>query len=162
MKANIKTIKYRGGVVSFEIPEHWKEEYEPIGGGTFYEDRPDSGTLRLNVLDFSSTTGRSSEIMMRQFDTDVSYEALKCGLGLKRYVKIVEENEELLSLHRWDIHVPVPPTGFRLVCFSYTILASQENDPKIKEELVLIEEIVRIARFSTAKGVAGGYYHETE
>ncbi|MBL8085918.1 MAG: hypothetical protein JNN26_25045, partial [Candidatus Obscuribacter sp.] len=50
----MKTIVYRGGIVKFQIPSHWKEEYEEEGGGTFYEDSADSGTLRLNVLTFES------------------------------------------------------------------------------------------------------------
>ncbi|HSI65722.1 MAG TPA: hypothetical protein VLE43_21530, partial [Candidatus Saccharimonadia bacterium] len=47
-----KTVTYRGGVVVFDLPARWVEEYEPSGGGTFYEDTPQSGTLRLSVLGF--------------------------------------------------------------------------------------------------------------
>ena len=36
----LKTIKYRGGLVTFRVPAHWKEDYEPEGGGTFYDARP--------------------------------------------------------------------------------------------------------------------------
>src|SRR5438552_168389 len=50
MEWNFKTISYRGGIVTFRIPSHWREEYEPNGGGTFYDDNPDSATLRLNVI----------------------------------------------------------------------------------------------------------------
>ena len=32
-----KTVVYRGRIVRFRIPEHWIEEYEHEGGGTFYE-----------------------------------------------------------------------------------------------------------------------------
>jgi hypothetical protein len=46
----MKQIDYRGGIVRFLIPESWVEEYEDAGGGTFYEDRPGCGTLRLNVI----------------------------------------------------------------------------------------------------------------
>ena len=48
----LKTIEYRGGIARFQIPESWVEEYEPRGGGTFYEPGDDTGTLRINVLDF--------------------------------------------------------------------------------------------------------------
>ncbi len=44
-----KTIEYRGGLVTFRIPSDWVEEYEADGGGAFYAEKPDSGTLRLNV-----------------------------------------------------------------------------------------------------------------
>jgi hypothetical protein len=46
----MKTISYRGGVVTFRIPESWNEEYSDTDGGTFYEDKPDSGTLRLKLI----------------------------------------------------------------------------------------------------------------
>ena len=162
MKPNFKTVNYRGGVVSFEIPEHWKEEYEPKGGGTFYEDRPDSGTLRLHVLGFSSTSGRSSEDTLSQLNAKEQLEKLKCGLHVKRYVKKVEENGEVLSLYRWEICIPVPPVDWRMACFTHTIVAGQETDPKIREELDLVDEIVLAARFSTASGITGDYYPESQ
>ena len=31
MNQEFKTISYRGGVVIFRIPSHWREEYEPEG-----------------------------------------------------------------------------------------------------------------------------------
>jgi hypothetical protein len=46
----MKKITYRGGLISFQIPKDWIEEYEENGGGTFYEDSQESGTLRINVL----------------------------------------------------------------------------------------------------------------
>jgi hypothetical protein len=52
----MKTIRYRGGIVTFRIPAHWTEEYEEEGGGIFYNEDNDSGTLRLNVLTFASKT----------------------------------------------------------------------------------------------------------
>lgn len=162
MKPNFKTIDYRGGVVSFEIPDDWKEEYKPKGGGTFYEDRPESGTLRLHVLGFSSTTGRSSEDTLRRLDAKEPFEKLKCGLHMKRYVKKAEEDGEVLSLYRWEIRIPVPPVDWRMACFTYTIVAGQEADPVIREELDLVDEIIHAARFSTASGITGDYYPESE
>lgn len=49
-----KTINYRDGFVRFDIPDHWVEEYEASGGGTFYELGGDTGTLRLSVLSFKT------------------------------------------------------------------------------------------------------------
>jgi hypothetical protein len=48
----MKHVEYRGGLVRFELPRHWVEEYEPNGGGTFYDEAVDAVTLRLNVLSF--------------------------------------------------------------------------------------------------------------
>jgi hypothetical protein len=57
-----KRVVYRGGIASFDLPASWVEEYEAAGGGTFYEDRPDSGTLRLNVLGFDSESTPAQEM----------------------------------------------------------------------------------------------------
>jgi len=50
----LKTVHYRGVLVVFQIPDHWVEEYEPAGGGTFYDPDDESITLRLNVLTFAT------------------------------------------------------------------------------------------------------------
>ena len=46
----MKSIVHRGGVVTFRIPVHWREEYSDIEGGTFYVDHSHSGTLRLTII----------------------------------------------------------------------------------------------------------------
>jgi hypothetical protein len=50
MPAPLKPITYRGGLIRFQIPAHWTEEYVPEGGGTFYEPGTRSPALRLNVI----------------------------------------------------------------------------------------------------------------
>jgi hypothetical protein len=54
----MKTIAYRGGVITFRVPSTWKEEYQPEGGGTFYDPRPGSGTLRLNFMTLKAPPGK--------------------------------------------------------------------------------------------------------
>lgn len=54
----LKTIYYRGGVVTFRIPARWQEGYEEAGGGTFYKAGDDTGTLRLNVLTLEAPAGK--------------------------------------------------------------------------------------------------------
>lgn len=51
----MKEIVYRGGIVVFSIPSNWKEEYEPNGGATFYQEGFKTGTLRLSILTVSAT-----------------------------------------------------------------------------------------------------------
>ena len=46
----LKTVNYRGGVVTFRIPAHWREEYGADGGGIFYDTAPDAGTFRARWL----------------------------------------------------------------------------------------------------------------
>jgi hypothetical protein len=89
-----------------------------------------------------------------------SYELLGNGLPLRRYVKDANEKGELLHMHWWEVAVPMPPRSVRLVMFAHTILASQENDPRIKAELSFIDNSVRNATFARVPGVAGPFNHE--
>ena len=149
-----KTVSYRGGIVRFSLPSHWREEYEPEGGGTFYDDRPDSGTLRLNVI---SVEPKSSEQPVEHPFPPGSFETLPSGLRMRHRIVDAEERGTPIRLHRWEIAVPVPPARLRIVCFTHTILARQESDAATVAELALVEQSIRSAEFSREPGVSGSF-----
>jgi hypothetical protein len=149
-----KTICYRGGIVSFLLPAHWREEYEPEGGGMFYDERAGSGTLRLDVVSFSSQRAEEPEAMCKSVSGPQA-DTLGPGIFLKRYVAEAVEKGQPLHIHRWEVAVPVPPDSARLVIFSHTVLAGQESDPAIAAELSFVDEAVRAAAYSNARGVSG-------
>ena len=148
-----KLIVYRGGIVSFRLPVHWTEEYEPEGGGTFYDAaRPDSGTLRLNVLSLKPPDGVNAEQATEQVFPAGTFERLASGVTLRYRVAPAEERGMPLHLHRWDVAVPVPPTSLRVVHFVYTVLASQEHDPATVAELAYVAQSVRAAEYARVPG----------
>jgi hypothetical protein len=153
-----KTITYRGGLVSFCLPAHWREEYEPEGGGTFYEDRPDSGTLRLNVVSLESKDVPSKQMVSTVFPVG-SFTILSNECPIRRSIKEAQEEGHHLHIHSWEIAVPVPPHGMRVICFRHTILANQENDPAIAAELTYLEHCIQAAEFSELAAVSGDYHH---
>lgn len=159
MKPDRKKINYRGGVVRFPIPSDWVEEYEPEGGGTFYADNPDSGTLRLNVLGFESPN-KAAEEMARDAFKQHAVLCHRSGFAMRRYVWPAEENGETLNIHRWEIAVPVPPHCLRLVLFAYTAVAGQQGDSRIATELQTVDECISAAEFSQITGVTGAFYHD--
>lgn len=156
--SNFKTITYRGGIAQFAIPAHWREEYEPTGGGTFYEDSPDSGTLRLNVLSFESKNTPAEQMAATAF-RDGAISSTASGLPLRREEKPAEENDEKLYIVRWEVAIPVAPNSLRLAIFSYTILESQLQDPAFVEEIQQLERSIRHGSFSQAAGAAGDHEH---
>jgi hypothetical protein len=160
MQTRLKRIAYRGGIAKFDIPFSWKEEYEPSGGATFYEDRPDSGTLRLNVLSFSSNGNETGDQMVAGLIANGGYHLLRDGLAIRKHVEPAEENGEQLQLHYWDVAVPIEGCSARLAIFSYTILASQENDPLTQHSIELLDRSIRAAEYSREQGVTGDYQHE--
>jgi hypothetical protein len=153
MSVSMKPVVYRGGLVSFLIPSNWREEYEPEGGGTFYDDRPDSGTLRLNVITAESKDGEPAEqAIERSFPAD-SCELLPSGVRLRRRKLPGEERGTALVIYRWELGVTVPPSRIRVVCFTHTVLATRDSDPATKAELSFIEDSIRRAEFSREYGV---------
>lgn len=158
-QAELKTINYRGGIVVFSIPRNWREEYEPAGGATFYEDSPDSGTLRLNVLGFESENAPAKQMSATAFRTG-TVESTLSGFPIRREEKEVEENGERLRIYRWEIAVPVEPRHLRVAIFSYTILANQESAPAIVADVALLDSCIRAASFSQQLGEVGEFKHQ--
>lgn len=156
----LKRICYRGGIVRFDIPDSWEEEYEPSGGATFFEDEPDSGTLRLNVLSFSSNGTETSAEMVSGLVVKNGYQPLRDGLAITQEVKLAEESGEQLQISYWRVAIPVEPDNVRIAVFSFTILAEQATDPNIRREIDLLENSIRAAEFSRDEGVSGDYQQE--
>lgn len=146
----MKTIEYRGGVVTFRVPSHWKEEYEPDGGGTFYEDAPETGTLRLNIITSEAPQGRLASTgydFLRQESTAGQAEILRLptGDGMKYYLKKAEEDGIPLNIHFWEIAHCVPPRTLYFAIFSWTVPTKQTKRPECNEDIqMIIEELKNI------------------
>lgn len=158
----MKPISYRGGIAEFELPADWREEYVDDGGATFYEDRPDSGTLRLSVHGFDGPESTTAADMVRTVfrpESGMVDEDFQDGLRLRSYMTTTESNGESLNIYRWQVAVPVSPRSLRLLHFTHTILTGQESDEKIAAELRMIEASIRAGRYSRDTGVAGSFRH---
>lgn len=152
MMKEMKTIGYRGGIVTFRIPSHWKEEYEPEGGGSFYEDMPETGTLRLNIITSEAPHGSlpptGYEVLLHEsINTQAKILRLPNGDGLKHYLKTAEEEGTLLEIHFWEIAHCVPPKTLYLAIFSWTIPAVHAALAKSKEEIQMIVRELTSIRF---------------
>jgi hypothetical protein len=148
----MKTIEYCGGVVAFRIPSDWKEEYEDKGGGTFFEDAPDSGTLRLSVLTFRAPPGKLAacgydQLVRDPAEDDVSIAKLSSGDGLKQYCKQTQDGGESLDVHYWEVAHCAPPEKHYLAVFSYTILTTRRDNQKFRQEIQMITDEVKQIRF---------------
>lgn len=152
-----KTVVYRGGGVRFRIPAHWIEEYEHDGGGTFFEDGPDAGILRLNVLSFRSTgpgdTTSAYDFLSnyaRSAHPDVDVVLHADGSASMSYWKLHEEegDEPDLAIRYWQVATRIPPSLMHMAVFSYTILQVQMNQPQFVSEVQMIDREVRACTFA--------------
>ena len=155
--AKLKLVTYRGGLVKFYVPTTWVEEYEPNGGGTFYADIPNSGTLRLNVLTFQNEAVHNDKTASDFLANSAIAKAGKItslpngNILLTYHEDDVEENENL-CIYFWHIVNYLPPKYTRIAVFSYTFSAGQEGDPTIANELRIINEQIPKATFALELG----------
>lgn len=148
----MKTISYRGGIITFQIPAHWKEEYQPEGGGMFYEDRPESGTLRLNVITAKAPEGKSptngySLFISTPLGKGERLLQTSHGDGLKISKKSAVEKGVKIEMHCWQIAHCAPPSKIYIASFTWTILQSQDSDPKFQKEVEFLTEQISKAYF---------------
>jgi hypothetical protein len=156
-KDGMKTIRYRGGVVTFRIPAYWTEEYKEDGGGVFYDENNDTGTLRLNILTFASktpVTARTAMSLLEPRRQEYQGELIDLGHGnaLLRYTEEAEEDGEALTIHYWQIANVVSPNHFRLAIFSYTVATELDDDEDVAAEVAILEEELRACTFAAELG----------
>ena len=159
----MKTIVYRGGVVTFRIPAHWREEYSDMDGGTFYENQSDSGTLRLKILTFSVPkklrTFTASDLLqvpandLKKLGVEGSTRDRADGNAVFKYEESGFERGEELIVFYWVIANPLPPRHARVATFSYTILAEQRAQEHVRRDLEMLEAEIEAATFYPGLGV---------
>ena len=153
----MKEIVYRGGVVKFAVPKHWVEEYEPDGGGMFYENAPNTGTLRLNVItvqlpkELGSDSAYESLLLLKSTNQK-TIKRLPNGNAITTWVQRGSESGQAITLFWWQVTNPVPPRHMRSANFSYTVLASQENLPRTMNEVQLLNGSIENAVFHPSLG----------
>jgi hypothetical protein len=159
----MKTIVYRGGVVTFRIPAQWAEEYSDMDGGTFYEDHPDSGTLRLKIITMSTPKELQSVSaidLLHIFASQLKSDNVECttngrkdGNAVLKYEETGFERGRSLTIFYWVVSNLVPPRHTRASTFSYTILTEQRNDSQIQHDLEMLETEIEAAIFSQILGI---------
>ena len=161
----MKTIVYRGGLLKFRIPESWKEEYSDIDGGTFYEDVPDSGTLRVKVITleipeakWKASVGSILQPLLLELGKSEEDVHRIGGNELVRYEEHSSENGVLLRTFYWVFGKPVPPRNARVVTFSYTIPDSLLDTEQVRSELEMLEPEIRETEFAPHIGVSGSTF----
>lgn len=148
----MKTIIYRGGVVKFRIPAHWKEEYSDVDGGMLYEDRPNSGTLRLKIISLESPQELGSNAaaeLLRRVDSERTPVLQPNGNTYLRYEQSASESGTRIKIHYWIIANPLPPRQARIATFSDAILEKHHNLRAVVRDLLMLETEVSAAEFSS-------------
>jgi hypothetical protein len=154
----MKRIDYRGGIVRFCIPEHWEEAYEEEGGGTFYDEDEDTGTLRLNVLTLKTSRRVDSDTAVNLLETqaearkvDGQIERLAHGSAVLRYRLEPEEGGSETTWF-WEIVGIVPPEHARYAIFSFGADQQRAGDADIAEQVQMVDRELMRCEFADEVG----------
>lgn len=159
----MKTVVYRGGVVTFRIPADWREEYSDIEGGAFYRDHPHSGTLRLSIITATSPSevqSRSAFDVLQGIANDLRKKGVEGttkgrqdGNGVFKFEEAASEQGMRLTIFYWVVANALPPRHARIATFSYTIIAEQRNQSQIQHDLEMLDAEIEAASFSPQLGI---------
>jgi hypothetical protein len=147
----MKSIEYRGGLVRFSIPAQWAEEYEPDGGGTFYDPAVEGVTLRLNVLTCESPRSMRRDESIAALArgasaTDSPVEAACDDQALRiSATKRVDDDGECVEIASWQLLRVAPPTTIRIAIFSTIVLVAECDTPATRATLGMLLARVRRA-----------------
>ena len=156
-EVKVKEVQYRGGLVTFAIPKQWVEEYEPDGGGMFYENSPDTGTLRLNVITAKSPKSLSAdaafeELLAIKGVSRENAQRLANGNAFATSIQHSSERGRDITLFWWHLSHAIRPNHLRIANFSYTVLSSQEASSSVQSEVQLLTKYIKEAKFYSTLG----------
>ena len=146
----MKKINYRGGLISFEIPENWVEEFEETGGGTFYEDTPTSGTLRVNVLTIENKKGNGSPVDVftdRQKRGNQKEYTTQGGDEIAEYSDRSEESGIPITIFTFACAHETERKDFILAIFTWTIETRFEYQESYIQEWNRIRNSIQNIKF---------------
>ncbi|MFO0570325.1 MAG: hypothetical protein U0263_32080 [Polyangiaceae bacterium] len=151
----MKIIRYRGGVVSFRIPQHWLELYELDEGGEFHPGTDDGRVLRIRVTTAQAShavTPETTANLVRKLHPDTPFRMLRPGDLCTRRTHSFREDDEDLILHEWRVYNTVPPDHLRVVLFTFTIPADLDTEPEILDDIETLDREIMNATFATRIG----------
>jgi hypothetical protein len=146
---DVKIIDYRGGVIRFPVPRDWVEEYEPDGGGAFHAGRPDSPTLFVNLLTFTSPRpdvrpeSGAEALRRKSAQSGQRFVQFENRNAARVFSHRIEDAGGKGTLHRWEVVRAAPPRHIRLAVFSLALPDSTQDTAEIKRLLGIAERAAR-------------------
>ncbi len=152
--SQLKQINYRGGALRFSVPSHWVEEYGEKSGGTFYENEPEAGTLRLSVLVFPTTQKADTDALVaflkklpESKTKGSSIKIEKNGNVVLQFIQRQQEDGEPVSLVFWMVANSDIKDFIQVASFSYTLMNRNLAREQNQEDITLLDETLRQTEF---------------
>lgn len=148
-----KRINYRG-ILRFEIPEDWIEEYDDEDGGTFYKDHPTSGTLRIKLISINIPENLSTKSTMSILNDLIPKKTSETILlpnknAYNMFYEQLVENGTDITIYYWSLVQSIQLNKTRMANFSYTILSKEVSSERIQKEIEFVTQQIENAEFET-------------
>lgn len=160
----LKEINYRQGALRFSIPVEWNEEYRRDSGGTFFEQAPDSGTLRLSVV-VLNTKGKTDADALERFlktrpearvkGAQISKESN--GNVILQFIQRTNEGGDEMSIVWWFVASGAFEDFIQIAMFSYSLLNLNLNKEQNKEDILLLDQELRKTEFVKMPQISGNH-----
>jgi len=152
----MKEIRYRGGMLTFSLPESWQEEHGADGGAAFFTGDSRNGTLNLRLTTIQrGDRGRVDEASLREVVTtgvapgDPPAVTLPTGNVLQRYERSESSEEGRLHMTFWHVANAVQAKTIRYALFGFAVPLDRAGSSENKATVELLDERIRAVEFTT-------------
>lgn len=160
----LKVINYRQGALRFSIPVEWSEEYGRDSGGTFFEQAPDSGTLRLSVVVLNTKGKTDADALERFLKTRPEARAKGAQISKEsngnvvlQFIQRTNEGGDDMSIVWWFVASGAFEDYIQIAMFSYSLLNLNLNKEQNKEDILLLDQVLRKTEFVKMPQISGSH-----
>jgi hypothetical protein len=143
----LRSVDHANGVFSFLIPRHWAHEVEDDGTQVFWDEGDGSGTLRVTSITAKKDADPDLLPQVGLLSKGVTPTVRDDGVAWVHYRRNEEEDGESTVMFWWEFAQFVPPRNVRVAFFSFTIYASEENEPATKVQLNMLRQLPSFVTF---------------
>jgi len=160
----VKRVRYRGGILEFQVPDDWVEE-PAEGGAAYYSDQPGTGTLRLRTITAQPPEPVESRHVLEAAASgadpdDPPPDVLPNGNAIRSFWRDGSEGGVPVRVRYWQLAAAAPPTTVRIATFSFTIPPGHSPE----RTLAVLDREIRSAEFTqlTAEQVQTSLQRESK
>ena len=143
----LRSVEHDNGVFSFLIPWQWAHEVEDDGTQVFWDEGVGSGTLRVTSITAKKNADPEDLPQLGLLSGGVTPTVRDDGVAWVHYRQDEGEDGEPTVMFWWEFAQFVPPRNARVALFSFTINASEENEPGTQVQLNMLRRLPSFVKF---------------
>lgn len=145
-------IRYRGGILTFRLPDDWEGEQYGEGGAAYWGPGQRTGVLNLTLLTAQRPGARISEaisvVERGAAPDDPPTEQLATGNYLRRFERRTTEERDNLAVIFWVLVSAVEPNTVRIATFNLGIPVAFAGSAEHAAAVQMLDQELRAVRFT--------------